>query len=76
MFLCGVMKMGCLGGRLGWSLATGGGEAGSGVVVVETSSTVVVVVTSSGVVIFSLFSPSALFSHSSLVTENDEDTTV
>ena len=74
MCRCGVMKTGCLGGRLGWSFATGG-FAGSGVVVVTISFSVVVVVTSSGVVNFSP-SSSAVFSHSSLVTENDEDTTV
>ena len=59
---------------MGWSFATGG-FAGSGVVVVTISFSVVVVVTSSGVVNFSP-SSSAVFSHSSLVTENDEDTTV
>ena len=64
---------------MGWSLAT---EAviGSGVVVVETSSSVVesgvvIVVTSTGAVSFSP-SSSTGWSHSSLVTENDEDTTV
>ena len=64
---------------MGWSLAT---EAviGSGVVVVETSSSVVeigavFVVTSAGAVSFSPCSSAGL-SHSSLVTENDEDTTV
>ena len=69
MFRWGVMKMGCLGGR----------KSLGGFVVVATSSGVVdsgvvVVVSSSGVVSFS--SSSTVLSHSSLVTENDEDTIV